>query len=326
MHSERKYYAGHRRHDDTGLVYMKARWYDPGSGTFLSVDPVVAGAGDPQAYNAYAYARNNPINLTDPTGMCPAALMGGGRCEGKWYGYTSSIQGYQAASAEVVDPGSLADYGWKPGSVAANLGAFDSYPSLGEFFSGLNDFFTPESQSSGGFWSNVGEYFRNATVGVGGMLIGGPLQVLLGVGSVLYGLGRMAYGLATGDGKMFVSGLARFGLGLGYLLAAPLPKYGGSTGVLWPGPDLGSISWLQATNFDKESAWHDQQPGILTRSAPQFGWIDRSLRGADGHVDARDILGVDPYGQAVRALGVVLFGAYGAAQLGVETALQRGGN
>lgn len=151
--------------------------------------------------------------------------------------------------------------------------------------------------------------------------------MLLGVGSVLYGLGRMAYGLATGDGKMFYSGLARFGLGLGYLLAAPLPKYGGSTGVLWPGPDLGSIPWLQATNFDNTgSAWHDQQPGILTRSAPQFGWIRRALRGGDGRVDAGDVLGVDPYAQAVRALGVVLFGAYGTAQLAVETAFQRGGD
>jgi RHS repeat-associated protein len=48
---------------------QKARWYDPGSGTFLSVDPVVADAGDPQAYNAYAYARNNPVSNVDPTGM-----------------------------------------------------------------------------------------------------------------------------------------------------------------------------------------------------------------------------------------------------------------
>ena len=36
----------------------------------MSVDPVVANAGDPQAFNAYSYARNNPVSFTDPTGMC----------------------------------------------------------------------------------------------------------------------------------------------------------------------------------------------------------------------------------------------------------------
>jgi RHS repeat-associated protein len=64
----RKYYAGHREHEDLGLYYMQARWYDPGSGTFLSIDPVVADAEDPQAFNAYSYARNNPMRYVDPTG------------------------------------------------------------------------------------------------------------------------------------------------------------------------------------------------------------------------------------------------------------------
>jgi len=32
---------------------------------------VVANYADPQSYRAYSYARNNPLNFTDPTGMCP---------------------------------------------------------------------------------------------------------------------------------------------------------------------------------------------------------------------------------------------------------------
>jgi RHS repeat-associated protein len=66
--ANRKRWAGHQRHDDTGLYYMQARWMDPGAGTFLSVDPVVADAFDPQSVNAYAYARNNPVSNIDPTG------------------------------------------------------------------------------------------------------------------------------------------------------------------------------------------------------------------------------------------------------------------
>jgi RHS repeat-associated protein len=47
--------------DETGLLDLRARYYDPGLGTFLTQDP--AGAGNP-----YAYANGNPISLTDPTG------------------------------------------------------------------------------------------------------------------------------------------------------------------------------------------------------------------------------------------------------------------
>lgn len=43
---------------------------DPQTGTFLSVDPMVTDRWDPQSYNAYSYARNNPNSITDPTGMC----------------------------------------------------------------------------------------------------------------------------------------------------------------------------------------------------------------------------------------------------------------
>ena len=62
-------FAGHRLERNSDLYYMQARWQDPETGTFVSVDPVVADGRDPQSYNAYAYARNNPISYSDPTGM-----------------------------------------------------------------------------------------------------------------------------------------------------------------------------------------------------------------------------------------------------------------
>jgi RHS repeat-associated protein len=40
------------------------RYYDPATGQFLSVDPLVGLTGQP-----YAYAGNDPINATDPTGL-----------------------------------------------------------------------------------------------------------------------------------------------------------------------------------------------------------------------------------------------------------------
>ncbi|MHB1059113.1 MAG: RHS repeat-associated core domain-containing protein [Rhodanobacter sp.] len=61
-------YTGHVNDPETGLVYMQARYYDPGRGGFLSVDPVGPSPGDVFGFNRYAYAGNNPIKNVDPDG------------------------------------------------------------------------------------------------------------------------------------------------------------------------------------------------------------------------------------------------------------------
>ncbi len=65
---DRREYAGHTRHPGTGLVFMNARWMDPMTGTFVSVDPLVRAPDTAQAFNGYAYAENNPVSAVDPTG------------------------------------------------------------------------------------------------------------------------------------------------------------------------------------------------------------------------------------------------------------------
>lgn len=54
--------------DPTGLLYLSARWYAPQLGIFLAPDAVVQDAGLPIAWNPYAYAGDNPVTLTDPSG------------------------------------------------------------------------------------------------------------------------------------------------------------------------------------------------------------------------------------------------------------------
>ncbi len=44
------------------------RMYDPTVGRFLSPDPYVQDATNPQNYNRYAYCLNNPLKYTDPSG------------------------------------------------------------------------------------------------------------------------------------------------------------------------------------------------------------------------------------------------------------------
>ena len=58
------------QHDqETGLEYALARYYDPRTATFCSADPVEGNPSDPESWNRYIYARDNPINLTDPSGQ-----------------------------------------------------------------------------------------------------------------------------------------------------------------------------------------------------------------------------------------------------------------
>lgn len=54
----------------TGLTHLGAREYDPSTGRFLSVDPLMDLA-DPQQINGYTYGNNNPIAFPDPTGEIP---------------------------------------------------------------------------------------------------------------------------------------------------------------------------------------------------------------------------------------------------------------
>ncbi len=61
-------YTGHRLDSETGLVYMNARYYDPELGRFISSDDFVPNPNNPQTFNKYAYADNNPISNVDPSG------------------------------------------------------------------------------------------------------------------------------------------------------------------------------------------------------------------------------------------------------------------
>ena len=63
-------YTG-REPDETGLVYYRARYYDPSLGRFTQRDPSGLGGG----INLYAYVSNNPVNLLDPSGLLPKTLL-----------------------------------------------------------------------------------------------------------------------------------------------------------------------------------------------------------------------------------------------------------
>jgi RHS repeat-associated protein len=108
-----------REHDrEAGLIYYRARWYDPQMGRFISEDPVEFRGG----INWYAYVRNSPVRLRDPLGL--AALIpdnydpddysmppsGGGDTSGVWVsaegglGFHGMIFGLNGATGLVFNP------------------------------------------------------------------------------------------------------------------------------------------------------------------------------------------------------------------------------
>ncbi len=65
-------YDGQYTSSDTGLIYLRAREYDPKTAQFLSVDPLVWLTRAP-----YTYAGDNPLNFGDPTGRAFQICVGG---------------------------------------------------------------------------------------------------------------------------------------------------------------------------------------------------------------------------------------------------------
>ena len=58
-------FVGYRYDTETGLYYVRARYYSPVLGRFLQTDPIGLGGGT----NLYAYVGNDPVNGTDPSGL-----------------------------------------------------------------------------------------------------------------------------------------------------------------------------------------------------------------------------------------------------------------
>lgn len=58
-------YVGREFDSESSLYYMRARYFDPSTGRFISEDPISFDGGE----NFYAYTRNSPVDLKDPFGL-----------------------------------------------------------------------------------------------------------------------------------------------------------------------------------------------------------------------------------------------------------------
>jgi RHS repeat-associated protein len=94
-------FTGQYTDSESGLVYLRARYYDPTTGQFLTVDPMVDETGTP-----YAYVGDDPLDNTDLTGLCSFWC---------WVGVGAAVVG--TAACIIAEPCGIAE-----GGIALSVG------------------------------------------------------------------------------------------------------------------------------------------------------------------------------------------------------------
>ena len=202
-HDESFTFTGQRL-DESGLIYLHARYYDPEIGRFLSPDTETPGDRI-VGLNRYAYANNDPINHTDPTGhfswskalRVVVAVSAGPALYHKWTATTSwslagGILGGMAA-------GPFAPIGSAVGAGIGSYAGAVTHDAFNDFIGGeeltwneyLNDWDNQKGAMESAFWAPIGGriagrlfpkagHIKNGLVGDGSTLAiqkGGPIWV-----------------------------------------------------------------------------------------------------------------------------------------------------
>ncbi len=194
-------YTG-RELDSTGLYFYRARYYNPSLQRFISEDPL----GQQGGINVYAYAFNDPVDLTDPFGLCGTpwdrvklGLKGAGQLLVAGGKIVEGVAGI--AAAPETGGLSLALSGYALASVGQNLGA--AAGDIGGAITGDIELAEKFEQGSAAFGTASGLLTYAKTRDLGKAAFAGNVE----------GVAMMAFG--AGVGKPFSPG---------DILKAPAPQ------------------------------------------------------------------------------------------------------
>lgn len=194
-------FTGHEMMDESGLIHMNGRVYDPLVGRFIQADPFVQDASNLQSLNRYSYLLNNPLASTDPTGYWGHRQQGYLRdvaaiaisivtygVASEWAGLAAWADGTMTAADTAVEAGIVVAGGTAAGYVQAGnlkgavLGGVESGLDfgIGQAFNFGHDYLSATAFENYGAHAALG--------GVMALLQGGKFGhgfVTAGVGSVL---------------------------------------------------------------------------------------------------------------------------------------------
>jgi len=136
---------GHTSEDETGLIYMRARWMDPSLGRFISEDPARDGA------NWFEYSCSCPSSAFDPTGRFTVAEVTSALSSSFWAGMGGgSINALVALLASGGDMRQVAT-AFAGGFLGGALGVHGAAWSIAGAFAST---FTSNMLNGAGFWNS----------------------------------------------------------------------------------------------------------------------------------------------------------------------------
>jgi RHS repeat-associated protein len=191
-------FTGHEHLDVFGLINANARMYEPATGRFLTPDPYIQAPDFSQNYNRYAYALNNPLVYTDPSGEFIWMPIIIGAAIGTYMGGTLANNDYNPAN---WDYSSGRTWGYMAGG--AIVGAASGYIGGAVATSGM-----PMANTAGiasaSFVNSVGTHIYT----------GGQTDVSISFGVASYNFDNNEWGYL---GKRGNSALENIGYGFGAL-------------------------------------------------------------------------------------------------------------
>jgi RHS repeat-associated protein len=244
------------------LTHIRARWYDPRIGRFVSEDPIGLAGG----INPYMFANNDPINGFDPSGMSsdPNDICGS-------YGFGvvsfsngySTCTGYWLAAVPVTAPAdpSEGDITWSYDDPIAPL-------QSGDGASGGNN-------STPGTQSKVNRMACASSVAGFGITALGDVAFFTGIGARFFIIGAREARI----GEMFAEGAAQ---GINHLRTARALRGLGSGSIATVTVNQWGVDGIQAALIGGASHWRDWYLdlicGSLIRSCVKLACLNEVQR------------------------------------------------